>query len=329
MDQMWRGVLLAAALPVVGGGAMAAETGPRIDAVEYRGWPGAYRMANGEAELVVVPAVARIMHYSPAGGENVLWEDPSLAGKTGEAGEWFNFGGDKAWIWPQSGWKSKWGNWPPPHECDQAPHLAAESGSLTVSLSSPVIEGYGVRIVRAIRLAERGTRVEIRTMVTRGANDAAGAWAAWSVTQIKKPDYVLARLVPGHRVEKRMLSETKWEAIRRQGLDLLRLDLPADTSAKVGLDADVLAAVRGGVLFTQRVRAAGPVLGGMEPGELAQVFTSPGGGETKAEPYVELEFTSRPLPAAGEGEAVLDVVWELERLPAKSRGAAAEAVRRR
>src|SRR5690242_3564273 len=70
-----------------------------VEQITYKGWPNAWRVRNPECELVVVPAVSRVMHFSLTAGPNVLWENPDLAGKTfpTDDGTWHNIGGEKLW----------------------------------------------------------------------------------------------------------------------------------------------------------------------------------------------------------------------------------------
>ena len=79
------------------------ERGVDIQQIEYQGWTGVYEMTNGDARIVIVPQIGRIMHYSLAGGQNILWNNPDLLGQilpaegppTNDDGElqWQNFGG--------------------------------------------------------------------------------------------------------------------------------------------------------------------------------------------------------------------------------------------
>ena len=63
-------------------------TAPGVERTSWGGWPEAYRLTNGEAELVVVPAVSRILHYGFAGGTNLLWQNAALGGRAPSATEW-------------------------------------------------------------------------------------------------------------------------------------------------------------------------------------------------------------------------------------------------
>lgn len=90
---MWRIVLLFCA-----GIASATVWAQRVERVSYKGWQDCYRLSNGTVEVVVVPSVARIMHYGFFGEPNVLWVNPATEGVPVKPGEWPNHGGDKAWV---------------------------------------------------------------------------------------------------------------------------------------------------------------------------------------------------------------------------------------
>jgi len=49
---------------------------------EYMGWTNSFRLANGLVDAVIVPEAGRMIHFGPAGGENLLRLDKSLAGKS-------------------------------------------------------------------------------------------------------------------------------------------------------------------------------------------------------------------------------------------------------
>ncbi|HEU4753793.1 MAG TPA: DUF4380 domain-containing protein [Armatimonadota bacterium] len=173
--------LLAAALAAAGSGKAAVT----VETVEYHGWPGAYRLSNGSVELVLVPQIGRIMRYGYAGERNVLWENPAVAGKTvapeAETKEWVNFGGDKLWPAPQGRW-----GWPPDPVLDRGT-LEVEPLSDGLRVTGRASEKSGIRYVREIRLAPRGSEVTLRnTMVNSGA--APVEWSVWEVTQVDSPD---------------------------------------------------------------------------------------------------------------------------------------------
>jgi hypothetical protein len=179
----------------------AAVVGVAIEQVAYEGWPDAYRLTNGTAEAIIVPQIARIMRYGFVNGENLLWNNPSELGKAGDPEGWRNFGGDKAWPWPQDDWP-QWlqreANWPPPPEADQSPQSARIISPNTVRLTSPILAKTGLRIVRDITLAETGTRLYVVTKLERveeGYDFPVGAWAITQTPFVRGP--LLVHLPPG------------------------------------------------------------------------------------------------------------------------------------
>ena len=180
-------VLLAAAVPAERGGV----TGGRID---YRGWPGAYRLSNGTVELVYVPQVGRIMRYAYFGGKNVLWENEKLLGQTPDpqqaSKEWVNFGGDKLWPAPQD----RWGRPPDPHLDGVAEEVRLLGGN-RLSATGQVSPRSGIRFIREIALARSGTGVTLKnTLVNVGARPV--EWSVWEVAQVDDPEVAC---LPVHR----------------------------------------------------------------------------------------------------------------------------------
>ncbi|MCS7309327.1 MAG: DUF4380 domain-containing protein, partial [Armatimonadetes bacterium] len=211
---MWRALLL-----LLGAGiAWEAVWAQQVERTSYKGWEGAYRLSNGVVEVVVVPSIARIVHYSFIGEPNVLWLNPATEGKPVQPGEWQNHGGDKAWIWPQDEWERRTGRgWPPPSATDQVPHQAEVLEGKGVRLSSPLVAGYGVRLVREIRLEPTGTRVHIRTFLEKVRDGAEFPVAAWVVAQLPVPDLMLARLHPDTTLSEgyKLFNPEAWKAVRR------------------------------------------------------------------------------------------------------------------
>lgn len=308
------------------------QAGPQIERITYHGWSDAYRLSNQETEVVVVPQVGRIMRYALTGEKNVLWEDQQLEGQPGSRDAWRNFGGDKVWLWPEAKWldQSECG-WCPPYECAQAPHRAEIVDSSTLRIISAPVAGYGVRIVREISLAPTGSRVLIRSRLESAGKPGPFPLAVWSVAQLPPPDLLLARLVAGSRLPSRykLLSKTPWDSIFDEGGGLLRLEPPTEHAAKVGMDANLLAWLKDGVLLTAARLPADSPLDGVEPGDMAQVFSTPGRGEQTdpgyAAPYIELEFTSPQVRVQDAASTTLHVAWELKRIPPDSRTARAIA----
>jgi hypothetical protein len=298
--------------------------GARIERMAWGGWAEAYRISNGEAELVVVPAVSRILHYGLAGGANLLWQNPRVAGRQPAEGEWANYGGSKAWIWPQEDWPARTGRgWPPPTDL---PATLASTASVvadkTLRLTSSPIPGFGMVLEREIRLDDTGTRVHSSSRLSNPGGDAAFAVAAWTVTQLPADGTLFARLLPGSRLAAGYKRYTgAFAAVARDGRDMLVVERRADQGAKLGVDGDLVAWQRDDVLYVERPIGGGTRLSEFLPGERAQIYSHADGDPTlpPGVSYIELELTS-PLRKLRTGEAVtLETSFELVRLAPEDR----------
>ncbi len=309
------------------GSAPAATSG--IERVAWGGWPDAYRLSNGEAELVAVPAVSRILSYGFLGGSNLLWRNAQVAGRAPVAGEWTNYGGSKTWLWPQDDWPARTGSaWPPPTDLPGTIACSAEvRGGRTLLLTSPAISGYGVVLVREIRLEDSGTRVHV-TSELRKIGDGDFALAAWTVTQMPADGALFARLMAGSRLPGGYRTHFgSFAAVREQGAGVLVIERRHDQAAKLGMDADMLAWQRGDVLLVERPSDATAAPAAFAPGDRAQVYSHPDGDRTlpPGVAYVELELTS-PLASLHAGESVtLETSLEIVRLLPDERTPAAIA----
>jgi hypothetical protein len=300
---------------------------PELPALDISDRHDAIRLTNGTVNVVIVPSLGgRIMSYGyTGGGRNVLWTNPDAEPPSAILSETTpstrpastNYGGDKAWPWPQDEWPRLIGRmYPPPPEADQAVYKSRLIGSHGVRLESPPIVSHGARIVREISLDPVGTRVTIATRLELASGDRPPpSMAAWSVTQIPGNAKLFARLLPGGATKPMAPAATPPSATTRPVRDrIVTIHPPVPRPAKLGLDADVLAAATGTVLFVQRSATAAAV---NEPGyratERAQIFCQKASGSTPQ--YLELEFTSpRRDLAAGEVPA-LRVTWELRDEP--------------
>jgi hypothetical protein len=308
--------------------------GTRIERIAWGGWAEAYRISNGEAELVVVPAVSRILYYGFAGGPNLLWQNPRVAGRPPAEGEWANYGGSKAWIWPQDDWPARTGRgWPPPTEL---PATLASTATIlagkTLRLSSSPIPGYGMVLVREIRLEDTGTRVHSSSHLSNPGGEVSFAVAAWTVTQLPADGTLFARLLPGSRLADGYKPYTgAFAAVVREGRDLLVVERRADQGAKLGMDGDLVAWQRDDVLYVERPLGQTAQLSEFLPGERTQIYSHPDGDKVlpPGVSYIELELTS-PLRTLRAGEVVtLETSFELVRLTPgeRTRAGVAEKLR--
>ncbi len=286
--------------------------------IEWNGWR-AFELDNGTVRAIVVPDLARVMHYgfSDAGERgNVLWTNPDVAGQAPN-GEWTNYGGDKVWPWPQpdpNGWPTHFGgDWPPPSPFAGVAWAGRLDGNAVV-LEGPAADVYDVRPTRTIRLDPEGSGLTVTSTFTpTDPNDTGVPAGVWHVTQIPRDQATIVAFPA------KAPANAKWMvppdpnrlADVANELDGGAIALaPIGPSAKVGLDVPRLAAGITGrgpeaVLVQRIVSAKGDAY--REANDRAQVWMlGTDGGD--ANPWAELEFTS-PLGQAPS----LAVRWELLR----------------
>jgi hypothetical protein len=165
--------------------------------IRWHGWPGCVRLHNPSAELVIVPATGRIMHFAPTGGPNMLWVNPALLGslppRPEERKEWANCGGDKLWPAPQARW-----GWPPDPYLDGSPWKIGVMPDHSVRMESPTSPTTGLRFVRYVTLDATRAEVTIRN-VLHNDGQAPVEWSIWEVAQVDDPDWVAIPKESGSR----------------------------------------------------------------------------------------------------------------------------------
>jgi len=266
----------------------------------YRGWSNALALRNGLAEVVVVPEIGRVMSFSFAGGENVLWEDASLAGRpvNPDAPEWINFGGDKSWPAPEAEWGRYTGRkeWRPPPAFDAAPNDARIDGTEVVLLS-PVDPFYGIQVQRRIHLVRDEPRMEITTTYQRvsGAPSKVGIWI---ITQFEDPVAVFAPGRPNSIFTDGfyIFGDEPWPQLQRRG-DLIEITRDRAKPHKMGCDADRLLWIGSNAMcLVSSRREAGREY--PDRGASAEVYTNP-----DPKTYVELELLG-PLSLLKPGDEI-------------------------
>ena len=296
-----------------------ASTEPDVPDFESTPFPDAIRLTNGTVSLVIIPSIGgRIMRYGFVGEPNVLWNNPRMINLPTSRPNYVNYGGDKAWPWPQDQWTLLIGRqFPPPVECDQAAFKSRLIGSHGVRLESPPIPSHAARIVREITLDPTGTRVTIVTRLEQATADRPPpSMAAWAVTQVPGDREIYARMIP-HGAFASMRPELPTPTSRpidSRSARVIALAKTTPKASKTGLDADILAAVAGDTLFVLRSSTAAQRTEKFRPAERAQLFIQQADPPKQDVPrYVELEFTSPREDLAAGKPAELRVTWELHR----------------
>lgn len=268
--------------------------------ITYHGWPNSLLMSNGVAEVVIVPAIGRVMQFRYVGEDSgAFWENRALDGKSPDpvSKDWVNFGGDKSWPAPQADWPKIAGReWPPPPAFDAMPVEARiEDGE--VELVSDVCKHYGIRVRRRIELAEGKPFLTITTTYEKVAGDPMRV-SVWVITQLNEPDRVFvqpaakSRYAEGYNKQTDVLpKDLKVE----RGLVSLTRDAAKGT--KIGSDGDRLVWVGSklvlGVLSPREHRSAYP-----DQESSIEVWTNP-----DPLPYIELE-TLGPLATMKVGDVI-------------------------
>jgi hypothetical protein len=263
----------------------------------YRGWPDALVLSNGEVEVVIVPAVGRVMQFRFVNEEGVFWESEEWAGKSpnAAASTWGNFGGDKAWPAPQSDWpKITPRSWPPPVAFDAMPVRAEVKGN-TVELLTPVDPHYGIRVRRLIRLDAKRPVLTIATTFEKIEGEPRPV-AVWVITQLKDPQMVYVPLPAAtiNAVGYVLQSKTPPPSLKREG-NLLSLTRDAKTAYKIGTDASTMLWL--GERYALRIDSPRtPKAEHPDQNSSAEVYTNPDPAK-----YVELE-TLGPLRTLQVGD---------------------------
>ncbi len=208
----------------------------------YRGWEKAIIMDNGLVEVVIVPAVGRVMQFRFIGGKGPFWENESMLGRepNPSSDDWGNFGGDKTWPAPQADWpKITPRAWPPPIAFDSLP-VSAQINEKHVTLISPVDPNFGIRSYRMISLDPDKPEMKITTRYEKITGNPTQV-SVWIITQLNDPRGVYIpvpdpTLFPKgyHAQSEKLPRDLKYKD------GLISLTRPGSFTAKIGTDASSL-----------------------------------------------------------------------------------------
>lgn len=274
-----------------------------IKRTSHRGWHDAIVMSNGKVNVVIVPAIGRVMQFGFVGEEGVFWENPDLGGQPALKGDWagtgwVNLGGDKSWPAPEAEWSNFTGRkgWRPPAAFDGLPSTAEITDGVVV-LTSQVDPSYGIRVERRVRLDPGTTTMTIQTTYRQVSGEPARI-GVWVITQLREPAGVFAPVPVDSKFPHgfTLLGKDTPTSLRSEnGLVSLRRD--AKSAFKIGLDGGSLLWVGARHMLRidseRRTGAEYP-----DKGSSTEVYTNP-------DPlrYVELE-TLGPLESLKPGERI-------------------------
>lgn len=271
-----------------------------IRPITYRQWPNSLLMSNGQIEVVIVPAIGRVMQMRFVGEQDgPFWENAEWFGKSPDSASstWGNFGGDKTWPAPQSEWpKITPRAWPPPVAFDSMPVKAEVKGE-NVELVSPVDPHFGIRTRRTVSLDARRPMVVIKTEYEK-VEGAPRSVAIWIITQLKEAAAIFVPLpdqtinADGYVKHSKELPAT----LKRMG-NLLFLTRDPKISTKIGTDAGTLVWMDAKhIVQIDSPRVAGATY--THKNSSAEVYTN-----ADPLPYVELEMLG-PLHELKVGDRI-------------------------
>lgn len=129
-----------------------------MEVVEYRGWKNNVKLSNSDVELIATLDVGpRVISYSLPGGFNVMKNYGEMMGKSGEP-EWQIRGGHRFWLAPEDLTRT--------YFADNRPVKHEAIGTHGVKLTPPPETEYGVQKEMILKLAPKGTRVDVTLKVT-------------------------------------------------------------------------------------------------------------------------------------------------------------------
>jgi hypothetical protein len=271
-----------------------------IQTITYHGWPDSLVMSNGVVEVVIVPAIGRVMQFRYAGEDRgPFFENRDLDGKAPDpnSSEWGNFGGDKTWPAPQDDWpKMTPRKWPPPPTFDSVA-LKAEVKKDTVELASPVDPNYGIRTRRIVQLERAKAVMTIRTIYEKVQGDPVKV-GVWVITQMGEPEKA-AMVLPkksqypeGYNKQMEVLPKD----LKRESR-LLSVTRDPKNPTKIGSDAGTLVWMdKDFYLQIDSARVTGAEY--PDQGSSAEIYTNPDPLQ-----YIELEMLG-PLHTMKVGDTI-------------------------
>jgi hypothetical protein len=282
-----------------------AKSSVTVSTGAFHGWKATI-LRNKAAQVVIVPAIGRIMNFDLLDAKgNVIpgpfWNNPGLGeGLQPDSRGWKNYGGDKAWPERQADWPAiEHLTWPPPPAFDASPYEQSISGA-KVQIVSPVDEAYGVRVRRTISLDPHKPVMTVQTTYEKVQGPPVQI-GVWTITQSNSPDRAFI-LIP----QRSALPQGYTNLLRTQPKDLrvdgrlLSVVRELERPSMIGSDGNALLWVGNGPDLLIENKSPEPTgkVEWPESGSHTKIYTSPG-DRLK---YVELELLN-PIQTLKTGES--------------------------
>lgn len=153
-------------------------------------------LKSGKIQTEISPDTGRIISFSKAGGQNLLWfASQKQLSKCKQAGKWMNYGGDKIWPSQQVQWFFSNDNkgWPPDKKIDGSSWKFSRGKEDSIILQSPFTDKLNINVTRIITPLKKLPGILIKNEILRNENNSFPVHI-WSVTQIKQPLFFLLNI---------------------------------------------------------------------------------------------------------------------------------------
>jgi len=278
-------------------------------------------LANGKVQLGVSPALGRVVWFSLAGQDNLIWmsdssayDDPVMRP---EGEPYYNLGGDKLWATNQMLWPDATGNspWPPDGVFDGGAWSVLEQSEHSLTIQSEPSPMFGAVALRTFVVLPDEASVQITNALHRFEPNPIPL-TLWSVTQVRPPLRALLDIAaerPGLGGAYMVLTDESSAKVDGH-VEMLNdeaalvWEQAGEPHAKLGAYGRWVAAVYDDVVFHQRV--AFDLHGAYPDRSSVQLY--------RAGEYTELETLSPLVQLAPGQELTNTVVWTLYPVPEAS-----------
>jgi len=290
----------------------------KVEKIEYNGWKDAVQLSNESAEMVIVPSIGRVMKFALIGGENPLWEEPTLFGKKAadlrkdNPNAWANFGGDKVWPVEQRDYPQLMGTGWPPEKAFDGGECTVEMIENGIRMTTPVSVDVEAQGIREFVLDEKLPLVRIRQEIVK-TGDKPALHLIQNVTQVRPEYTALLAVGPDSYFGEGGVSPMTFpkdklkDHLKRYG-DFISIPAPTDWAGKVNTDSR-----RGWVCAIDEKQAFfqffqyQPGVYYPESGCTLEVYLSP--------QYFELEILSQARMLRKGEKLTNEIAWALAPFP--------------
>ena len=168
-------------------------SGCQIEGRVFDGWQ-AQQMTNHWLKLILVPKLGGRLMQVMFRGHPFLFVNPKYRGQyfppSGDARNWFNYGGDKIWPMPEGSQDDQ--HWPGPisdalDDGDYAFRIVSQDAHCAVRLEGPPDARTGLQYSREISIASDSPQISFRATM-KNASTRPIRWSVQSVTQYDTAD---------------------------------------------------------------------------------------------------------------------------------------------